>query len=192
MGLYQRHARAWTSDRGTHLLEGSWLDQFLSLIRERPSVLDIGCGSAEPIGRYLTDKGCRVTGVDSSPEMIAICRERFAHGDWRVADMRTLRLDQRFDGLLAWDSFFHLRHEDQRQMFSIFRDHAAAGAALMFTSGPSHGVAIGAYKGEPLFHASLAPEEYRRLLEHHGFEVVAHRSEDPSCGHRTIWLSRLK
>ena len=40
-------------------------------------------------------------------------------------------------------------------MFPIFRDHAAAGCALMFTSGPSAGEAIGSYQGEPLYHASL-------------------------------------
>jgi hypothetical protein len=26
---------------------------------------------------------------------------------------------RRFGGILAWDSFFHLRHEDQRVMFRI-------------------------------------------------------------------------
>jgi hypothetical protein len=33
--------------------------------------------------------------------------------------MRTLSLGRQFDGLLARDSFFHLRHDDQRLMFPI-------------------------------------------------------------------------
>jgi len=47
-------------------------------------------------------------------------------------------------------------------MFSIFgfhaasfRFHAASKAALIFTSGPSHGEAIGTYQGEPSYHGSL-------------------------------------
>jgi SAM-dependent methyltransferase len=189
--LYQRHARAWASDRGDRLFEGAWLDRFLGLIPDRPRVLDIGCGSGEPIGRYLIGKGCAVTGVDASPEMIAMCAARFPDQDWRVADMRILSLGRRFDGLLAWDSFFHLGHDDQRRMFGVFRAHAGAGAALMFTSGPAHGVAMGSYAGEPLHHASLAPEEYRALFAEHGFAEVAHVVEDPRCGRRTIWLAQL-
>jgi hypothetical protein len=104
--------------------------------------------------------------------------------------MRTLSLGSTFDGLLAWDSFFHLSPDDQRAMFPVFRRHAAPGAALMFTSGPSHGEAIGSYHGEPLYHASLAAEEYRALLQNNGFRVEAHAVEDPHCGGHTIWLTR--
>ena len=132
-----------------------------------------------------------MTGVDSSPTMIALCRERFSDGRWLVADMRALSLGRRFDGILAWDSFFHLSPDDQRAMFAVFRDHAAPGAALMFTSGPRVGVALGTFEGEPLYHASLDPDEYRALLAAHGFAVVAHVPEDPACGAHTVWLARL-
>ncbi len=104
--------------------------------------------------------------------------------------MRQLVLDRRFDGILAWDSFFHLTPKDQRAMFPVFAAHAARGAALMFTSGPSFGEAIGVYQGEPLYHASLDPAEYRDLLSANGFEVVAYAPEDQSCSGHTIWLAR--
>ena len=109
---------------------------------------------------------------------------------WHVADMRTLALDKTFEGLLAWDSLFHLSHDDQRRMFPIFRRHAAPGAALMFTTGTSHGEAIGSYRGEPLHHASLAAREYQTLLESNGFRNEAHTVEDPDCGGHTIWLAQ--
>lgn len=190
-GLYRRHARAWAAERGERLgHEGAWLGRFLAPLPERASILDIGCGSGAPIAAHLIGLGHAVTGVDSAPEMIAMCRERFPGGDWRVADMRGLALGRAFDGLLAWDSFFHLGHDDQRAMFPVFRAHAAPGAALMFTSGPSHGVAMGSYCGEPLHHASLDPAEYRALLRANGFEVVAHAVEDPDCGGHTVWLAR--
>jgi len=191
VGLYQRRARQWAADRGARLIEQAWLDRFSSLLGDSAAVLDLGCGSGEPIARYLVEKGCAVTGVDSSPEMIAMCKDRFPDQDWRVADMRTLSLDQEFGGILAWDSFFHLNHDAQRGMFPVFREHAAPRAALMFTSGPSHGEAIGLFGGERLYHASLDGAEYRALLDAHGFKVVAQVVEDPTCGHRTIWLAQL-
>jgi SAM-dependent methyltransferase len=162
----------------------------LTLLPPKRSILDLGCGSGEPIARYFIDRGCDVTGVDSSSSFIAMCRGRFPGQDWLAADMRTLSLSRRFDGILAWDSFFHLCQDDQRRMFPIFRRHAAPRAALMFTSGPSNGEGIGTYKGEPLYHASLDGDEYRWLLSQNGFDVVLHVVEDPSCGDHTIWLAQ--
>jgi cyclopropane fatty-acyl-phospholipid synthase-like methyltransferase len=156
------------------------------------SVLDIGCGSGEPIARHFIEAGYKVTGVDSSPAMIGLCKARFPDETWAVADMRALSLHARFDGILAWDSFFHLTPDDQRGMFQIFRQHGAPQAALIFTSGPRAGVAMGTYEGEPLYHASLDPEEYRTLLDEHGFEVVSYVPEDRRCGAHTIWLAQLR
>jgi SAM-dependent methyltransferase len=190
MGLYQRHAFDWDRDRGRDLFEKSWLDRFLSLLPADASILDTGCGGGEPIAGYFIGSGHTITGVDSSPSLIGLCRTRFPHQNWLVADMRTLSLCRRFAGVLAWDSFFHLRPDDQRLMFPIFRKHTAPGSALMFTSGPSEGVAIGCYRGEPLYHASLDAAEYRALLHANDFAVVSHVVEDPDCGGRTVWLAR--
>jgi trans-aconitate methyltransferase len=130
--------------------------------------------------------------VDSAPAMIGRCKQRFPNETWLVADMRSLTLDRTFDGILAWDSFFHLRPDDQRKMFPIFRSHAAPKAALMINTGPQAGEATGSYHGEPLYHASLAPSEYRQLLAENGFEVVSHVAEEPASGGRTIWLAQLR
>lgn len=189
--LYRRHAAAWARQRGSRMIERSWLDRFRNLLPQHPSVLDIGCGSGEPIARYLTQNGCDITFVDAAPEMIALCRQRFPDRTFHVADMRALSLGRRFHGLLARDSFFHLCAEDQRRMFPVFRAHAAPLAALMFTSGPGQGEAIGTLEGEPLYHASLDPAEYRALLGENGFDVVTHKAEDPECGGHTVWLAQL-
>jgi SAM-dependent methyltransferase len=194
IGLYRRHARAWAEARdagiGQPLMEQAWLDRFLGLLPAGAPVLDLGCGTGDPIGRALVARGHPVTGVDASPGMLAIRRQRFPEHEDVLADMRELALGRSFAGLLAWDSFFHLSAADQRRMFSVFRAHAAPGAALMFTSGPAEGVAIGSFAGEPLHHASLDPAEYRALLAAAGFAVLAHKAEDPDCGGHTVWLAR--
>jgi SAM-dependent methyltransferase len=192
ISLYQRYADDFDSERGRTLFEKPWLDRLLALLPPKASILDIGCGSAEPIARYFIEKDCDVTGVDSSSRLIGICMNRFPGQHWIVADMRTLSLNRRFDGLLAWDSFFHLCPDDQRQMFPIFSRHAAPKAGLMFTSGPSHGEAIGTFKGEPLYHGSLGGAEYRSLLDQNGFDVVSRVVDDPDCGRRTVWLAQIR
>jgi hypothetical protein len=173
IGLYDRHAQTWDQERPRRLMEKAWLDRFL-----------------EPLARYLIEAGYALTGIDAAPRMVGICQCRFPQQRWRVADMRQLSLDERFDGLIAWDSFFHLTPEDQQKMFTRFRAHAGPRAALLFTSGPRHGEAIGTYHGERLYHGSLDPAEYRMLLASNGFEVVSHIAEDPACGGHTVWLAR--
>lgn len=135
-------------------------------------------------------RGFEITGVDSSETMIALCRKNFPNRQWVLADMRTLSLGRSFQGIIAWDSFFHLSKDDQRGMIRVFRDHMAARGPLMFTSGTSDGEAIGSFRGEPLYHASLSPEEYRSLLSKNGFAVRAHVAEDPDCGGHTVWLAQ--
>jgi trans-aconitate methyltransferase len=187
--LYERHARDFDRDRSRALEEKLWLDLFLAYTLPGGTMLDIGCGMGEPIARYVMQRGFDVVGMDSSPTMIALCRERFPDAEWLVADMRTLGFGRRFNGVLAWDSFFHLHMDDQRRMFARFASYAAPGAPLMFTSGVSEGERIGSYCGEPLYHASLDRAEYEQLLTRHGFSVQAYRAEDPECGGHTVWLA---
>ncbi len=173
-------------------MERDWLARFLLPVAPGAAILDLGCGMGEPIAKHLIERGFAVTGVDSAPTLIALCRDRFPAQEWIAADMRGLSLSRRFAGILAWDSFFHLFQDDQRAMFPIFAHHAAHGAPLMFTSGPAHGIAMGTFEGEPLFHASLAPEEYRSLFAAHGFAMLDHRADDPDCGGHTVWLARFR
>ncbi|GAB4018172.1 class I SAM-dependent methyltransferase [Spirosoma migulaei] len=189
--LYQRNALQWNKERSRSLFEKAWLDRFLALNPPGASILDLGCGMGEPIAKYLLEQGCSVTGVDTSPTFIDLCRNRFPEQNWIVADMRTVVIKKKFQGILAWDSFFHLTHADQRCMFPVFRTYASQGAALLFTSGPAYGEAIGNYQGEPLYHASLDSADYQALLQEQGFTVVEHITEDPTCGYRTVWLARL-
>jgi len=50
--------------------------------------------------------------------MIALARARLLDDEWIVADMRHLALGRQFDGILAWDSYFHLSQDAQRAMRS--------------------------------------------------------------------------
>lgn len=188
--LYEENAAAWDAQRGRDLHERAWLDRFVAQLPAGGEILDLGCGSGEPIARHLIERGFRLTGVDSSPSLIALCRERFPEQEWIVADMRALDLGRRLDGLIAWHSFFHLAQDDQRSMFPRFADHIRPGGALMFTSGPKAGVEIGRWQGEPLHHASLDSDEYRALLGDNGFEPVEWRLSDPDCGEACVWLAR--
>ena len=190
--IYQKHARDWTQLRGDFLHEKIWLDRFLDLLPISARVLDLGCGSGKPIAAYLIEQGCQLTGVDTSEAMLEMARQNFPKHIWMNADIRQFRSEPTFDGVLAWDSFFHLTHSDQRQMFAQFSATVTSGGALMFTSGPSHGEAIGDMFGEPLYHASLDAAEYQTLLAQYGFKTIKMIAEDSECTGHTVWLAQKK
>jgi SAM-dependent methyltransferase len=187
---YERHALSWDADRAANWIDKPFIEQFLTLLPQRATVLDLGCGGGSPVALHLVSRGFHVTGVDSSPTLISLCRSRMPDQEWIVADMRSLALGRQFGGILAWDSFFHLRHDDQRKMFLIFAAHAARGALLMFNAGLSHGEAVGSYRGDPLYYASLNPSEYKTLLAEFGFDLIEHAINDPAKGGRIFWLAR--
>ena len=190
--LYNTFAKQFDRDRSKALMEEFYLREVLSRLNGRTEVLDLGCGSGEPIARFFVEAGCSVTGIDVAPAMLAICRERFPQAEWIQCDMRSLTLQRRFNAIIAWDSFFHLPASDQRKMFPVFQQHVAPHGLLIFTSGPRAGTAIGSMHGHELFHASLDPAEYESLLTDHGFEILLHRVEDPACGDHTVWIAHQR
>ena len=191
--LYERNADYWAAIRGapSPLPERKYLDRLLGLRPEGSPVLDVGCGTGQPIAAYLVSKGARVCGADVATSMIAKARNTLPDQEWVVADMRSLELSRRFGALIAWDSFFHLSQSDQRKTLPRFREHLLPGGVLLMTSGPAPGEQIGALNGELLFHASLSPEEYGSILTNLGFRDIEFTPNDPECGNHSVWLARL-
>lgn len=188
IGIYQRHAATFDEQRSRSLFEAPWLDAFTDAL-PGPKVLDLGCGTGVPMAAALIEGGCAVTGIDGAAAMIDRARRRFPRARWQVADMRHLPPLGRFDGVIAWHSFFHLPPDDQPAMIARFGALLNPGGAVLFTSGTEHGHAMGQLGGEPLYHGSLDSAAYRDLLARAGLTVLRHVERDPDCGGATVWLA---
>ena len=123
--IYSENAVAFDKQRNKELFEKGWLDLLLDKLPPNSEILDLGCGSGEPIARYCLSRKMRITGVDFSTEMLELARERFPASSWVEQDMVTLDLKKQFQALIAWNSFFHLRPEEQIQTFPYLDKHLA-------------------------------------------------------------------
>ncbi len=187
--LYQRHASAFDAARRGSFPERTWLERFERMLPRNAELLDLGCGGGEPIARFLVDHGHRLTGVDTSATLVNLARTRFPRHKWIEADMMRFGGDSgAYDGILAWCSLFHLEVDQQEKLIRRMSIWLRKGGVALFNTGPSHGVAIGEFEGEELYHASLSQIEYRTVLAESGLTVVNHVSEDASCGGFTVWL----
>lgn len=181
---YDKIAGWFDRTRTRTLIEQPYLDYLTRELKEGASILDLGCGTGEPLLRYLVEREYDVLGVDASVAMIDIARARFPATRFEVCDMRELNLQRRFDAIISWHSLFHLAPGDQRAMFETLAQHLHPSGLLMFTSGSEAGELWSENGGEALYHASLAQAEYRALLEGHGFRVLRHMEDDGAC----VWI----
>ena len=190
--VYERNAARFDAERPKRLHERLWLDRFLDLLPDGATILDVGCGAGEPIAAYFRQGGYHVTGVDFSDAMLGIARTRHPDGDWRHADMRSLDLPERFDGIVSWNSFFHLTQAEQRSTLPRFAAHLAPQGALMLTVGDRAGEVTGHVGDDRVYHSSLSPNEYTQQLDSLGLDIVRFTVEDPDCDRHTILLARKR
>lgn len=129
-------AQAWDVLRGD---TSRWADRFfyLDLIREvGQPVLDVGCGTGRLLLDYLA-LGIDVDGVDNSPEMLALCREKAAAQGLTPAlyeqAMETLALPRAYRTILVPSSSLQLVIEPAQVDAALrrLRDHLLPGGMLV-------------------------------------------------------------
>ncbi len=142
------------------------------------AILDIGCGDGE-LTQSLQELGCEVIGIDTSPSMIAMAKNRGLEA--YVMDGHDLPYRNQFDAVFSNAALHWLTQPEQviQGAFSALKQNgrfvAEFGgkgniAALLqamqdvFAENPDFGIF-----NMPWFFPSV--EEYRQLLEHGGFHV---------------------
>lgn len=96
---------------------------FFARVEGGARVLDVCCGSGHVTGE-LVRRGYRVTGIDSSSELIALARAAVPGADFHVQDARRIQLEAACDAALStFDSLNHLLTlDDLREAFhSVYR-----------------------------------------------------------------------
>ncbi|GFE51311.1 methyltransferase [Roseobacter cerasinus] len=187
---YESQAALYDAQRSRALFEARWLARFAACLPTGGRVLDLGCGTGEPIARWFIAEGYRVTGVDFAEAMLDIARSRWPDGDWRQGDMRSFDLGETFDGIIAWNSFFHLTPDEQRACIARMAAHLEPGASLLMTVGPDAGEASGTVGDRAVYHASLSPAQYATCLEQNGLRLTGYLAEDPETNQHSVLMAR--
>ena len=104
--------------------------------RSPRSVLDLGCGTGNTLD-VLARTIPECTGLDMLPGMIEYGQRKRPKLDLRVGDMRTARLDKKFDGIgcFGWAFSYNLTDQDINSSLETFRFHAHQGTVLAFDCG---------------------------------------------------------
>ena len=153
-----------------------WEDQckqLIGLMRGCGSILEAGCGPGIE-ARYFIEKGCDVTGIDASEEMLAQARLRAPNGTFMKMDMRDLRFDDgTFSGVWCCASLLHLSKEEApsavREFRRVIKDDGTLFVSLK--KGDGEGI-VQSPDGRKRFFAFYRGDEVEKLVAGCGFVVM--------------------
>ena len=98
------------------------------------SVLDLGCGTGAPVSQALVDLGFRVSGIDGSPRLLALYRQRFPDADVACEAAETSRWFGRpFDAIVSIGMMFFLDEAAQRTVIRRFGATVVPGGRVLIT-----------------------------------------------------------
>ncbi len=131
---------------------------------KREIAIDVGCGSSGRIIDLLISEGFKTEGLDISPEMIRMAKQRHPKVLFHLADICNWVLPGKYDFVSAWDSIWHAPLEDHESVLRKLCEGLNQGGVLIFTSGgvDRPGDVTNPFLGEPLYHGALG---IPRLLE---------------------------
>lgn len=99
------------------------------------AVLDLGCGSGEPISTALITAGIAVSGVDASPTLVAAFRRRFPQAEVACeAAEDSSYFGRSFDGVVAVGLIFLLSAEAQEKLIRRVARALKPGGRFLFTA----------------------------------------------------------
>jgi trans-aconitate methyltransferase len=156
----------------------------LALLAPQPGerILDIGCGTGH-LTAQLAAAGARVTGIDSSFEMICQAQRNFPELEFLLADARDLHFEEAFDAVFS-NAALHWVRQPERVAESIHRALQPGGRFVAEFGGQGNVAKLAAALlraraelGSPLSESALpwyypSVGEYASLLEAHGLEVT--------------------
>ena len=168
---YNKIVEQWAKARKQGILS-ELVVSFSSKIKPNGNVLDIGCGTGYPIAKYLSDCSFSVTGIDVASKMLNKALElNLKNTEFHLCDFYDFTPEVKYDGVIAFDSFFHFPVERQNEIYETVASWMNEGAYLLFTHGNEASVKSGIMFQEPFYYSSLKTSDVHNLLYLAGFEI---------------------
>lgn len=151
----------------------AWLKKLLDRLPPGASVLDLGCGSADPAGVEIT-KQHRLTGVDISQAQIDLARRNVPTGHFLHGDAASVEFPAAsFDAVVSFYTLEHIpRQEHKAVLQRIHRWLRPGGLLLVSLEAGEYDDVVGEWLGVSMFISCFDPETTRRLVDEAGFELL--------------------
>lgn len=149
-----------------------YVTKLLKLLAKQSSILDIGCGSGDPVVGQLIDAGHLVTGIDISSKQIAVARKHFPTANFLIKDMLLLKPHEyRVDALVSFYALFHVPRKKHQEMLKLWSTYLPRNGFLLLSMGDSDFEGFHDLCGERVWSSHFGPATNRELLRVAGFSI---------------------
>ncbi len=141
------------------------------------AVLDVGCGTGEPVTATLVEAGLSVSALDASPALVAAFRQRFPAVPVACEAAEDSQFfGWAFDGAVAIGLVFLLDESAQRELIARIAEVLNPEGRFLFTAPREVCVWDDVLTGRRS--CSLGAEEYRRALSLSEMHVIAEHLDE--------------
>jgi SAM-dependent methyltransferase len=198
---YDYIAEQWHSNfRGQTYVDRvlGYVDRILEGLPPQAKVLDLGCGTGNPIARHIVARRFRLVGVDQSKELLKIAKTVVPEAELIHGDMVEIQFVEKFAAAVAWDSVFHVERKHHAAVYRKLANSLETGGRLLLSVGgtdaqdsasddPAAEGFTSEMFGHRFFYSGHSPKVARQLLEAEGFEIEIWEVDDPSSrGHIAV------
>ena len=134
IAFFNHLAPQWDADMIRH---DDVIQQILDAAHVIPGadVLDVACGTGVLFPDYLDRKVGSLTGIDISPEMAKIAREKFPQIEVLCGDVEEAEFDKKFDCIVVYNAFPHF--PDPEHLIETLSNLLKPGGTLTVAHGMS-------------------------------------------------------
>jgi SAM-dependent methyltransferase len=151
------------------------LDKFSDMLAVNSSICDAGCGPSGHIGKYLLNKGHKITGIDISPKCIEIASAFNPEIDFKVMDMmQTGFRSGSFDAIISFYSILYTPKAYVDRIFMEYNRILKVGGKLLLVvkKGDREGIIEDEwYEGNKVYFTHFVESEILDYLTRNNFSV---------------------
>jgi len=168
---YNKIAKQWAEIRNNMDIS-SLVINFAQKVQKEGAILDIGCGTGLPLTKFLCDLNFSVTGLDFSEKMLEIAKcNSSIRANFILCDFMDYNTTQKFDGILAWDSLWHISKLRQKEIYSKVGQLLKPNGLFLFTHGNIDNEHIDTMMGEQFYYSALSELDIIDSLNENGMRL---------------------
>ena len=151
------------------------------------SIVDLGCGTGQPLASTLKEMGLNVIGVDSSSKMAEKFHANFPQFEIHHSTIQDYEFaESPIYGALCWGCLFHLPPEAQILLLNNVFTALSTGGRFLFTSAKEKDQTTGRMNGIVFNYYSLGSDQYQQLASAAGCKLI-HESEDQAKNYEYLF-----
>ncbi len=196
--IYDKFADIYEANRDTFDISSILHSFYKGLECTKGTLLDLGCGTGEPVARFFIDNQWQVTGVDFSKRMIELASKYAPEMEMITNDFRNVQFGyNHFDAVTATYSLFHIPSENQANLFAKIFQWLKPKGKFLFTyatkeyTGSDIFSGYKTFMGHDLYYSHKTPDEVLNDLQHIGFTIETSQYHT-ICDETFLWITVQK